>query len=116
MNKNNSPSKNNLFNSNTSDGWHFQVGFRDKSDEKIFSQVRAFLDENGFSDIPLPKTAERLWWDYLNPKSFSKGIYVYHPIIISPSPYHVDAIILSIYNENHPNHKQLWKGILLTEK
>lgn len=116
MPKNSTSSKEEIFKKDSSDGWHYQIGFRNKSDEEVLSELRTFLVKTGYNDIPLPKTAERLWWDYLNPNSFSNGMYVYHPIIISASAYHEHAITLSIYNENYPNHKELWRGILLKEK
>ncbi len=96
------------------DGWHFAANIRG-TNEEILAEARILLDKVGYKNVPLPETPERLWMDYLNPKSFSNGMYVFHPIIITASAYHEDAIVLSIYNENHPQHVDLWKGILISE-
>jgi hypothetical protein len=95
-----------------SDGWIYRADIYAGSDEELLSAVREFLDEAGYSDIPLPQTAERLWSDYLNPDSFSGGAYIFHPVIISLSAYRVDALELRIFNESYPRHKEFWKNIV----
>lgn len=113
MIKNNFPAEMQRYRDGQSDGWIYHVDFCADSDEEVLNAVRTFLDEEGYSDVPLPPSPERLWWDYLRPNE--DGIcrkFIWHPIIIGPSAYQVHALELRIFNENYPDHKEFWNNIL----
>lgn len=110
MIKDNFPKERESYQGGTSDGWCYHIDIWADNDEQLIKAVRDFLNEQGYTDVPLPKTAERLWWDYL--KETSGGKFVWHPIIIYPSAYKEFAIELHIYNESYPQHLNLWKSIL----
>jgi hypothetical protein len=69
--------------------WDFRLDFWDDSGAPtIVSSIREFLDENGYSEIPLPESDERLFWDFFRPtKNDFVRNYIWHPIIIRPSAY-----------------------------
>ncbi len=113
MIRHNFPPEGGMYKNGRSDGWIYQVDFYGGTDDELLAAVRKFLDEAGYSDVALPLTGERLFWDYLNPDSFSGGCYVYHPIKIGLSSYRVDALHLIICNEDYPDHKEFWKNSCL---
>ena len=43
-----------------SDGWHFNISFRGTTLQKTYEMVIAFLKEEGYGDVPIPKNAEEL--------------------------------------------------------
>ena len=91
-----------------SDGYKFQIDFLGEDDEQSINMLRAFLDKHGYKDIPLP-TAERLWWDYMQPDSFGNlGSFVWHPIVITPSRYGQHALALFIFDVEHSDHQETW--------
>jgi hypothetical protein len=93
------------------DGWMYQTGFDGTTEEESFQKLKEFLYSEGFADIPLPPTARRLWWDYLKPdENGNTGVFVWHPIKIHQSPYQIHGLHLSVFNEDLPNHIELWEG------
>ncbi len=114
MIRNNFPKERESYEGGTSDGWCYHIDFWGENNDQVLNAVRNFLNKEGYEDIPLPLTAERLWWDYLRPKT--EGKFVWHPIIIYQSVYKTNAIELHIYKENHPEHKELWDYLLSKSK
>jgi len=113
MIKNNFPAEMQQYRGGRSDGWLFLIDFWADTDEEVLKAVRAFLDEEGYSDIPLPPTAERLWWDYLRPNADEKCRgFIWHPITIYQSAYKDHAVQLHIFNVNYPDHKEFWNNML----
>ena len=95
------------------DGWVYQTAFDGDTEEESFDNLRKFLQENGFGDIPMPQNARRLWFDYLRPDDNGNFVrFIWHPIIISQSEYHKNGLVLSIYNEQIEDHLKLWEEVV----
>jgi hypothetical protein len=93
------------------DGWMCQFSFNGETEDESYSKLKEFLLNEGFDDIPLPPTARRLWWDYIKPNDDGNcGNYVWHPIKITQDVYQVNGLVLSIFNEDCPDHIALWEG------
>lgn len=95
----------------TSDGWHFSISFRSTTLQKTYEMVTAFLKEEGYADVPIPKNAEELklfrkqkQTNQLN--IFSEVGYVHNPIkILFPgNSIAKNTLILHLYNDQEPNH------------
>lgn len=101
-----------FFNSqNLKDEHIFFTSFNEDTEEECFSRVKQFLKENWVTEIPLPASARRLWWDYIKPDQEGNfGTFVWHPIIIGQDPYQENGLFLTIYNEDYPDHMAIWEG------
>jgi hypothetical protein len=95
----------------TSDGWHFSISFRGTTLQKTYEMVTAFLKEEGYADVPIPKNAEELklfrkqkQTNQLN--IFSEVGYVHNPIkILFPgNSIAKNTLILHLYNDQEPTH------------
>lgn len=92
-------------------GWLYQTAFDGETEEETFLNLKNFLSNEGFSDIPLPPNSRRLWWDYLRPNHEGIfGNFIWHPIIISQSSYQTNGLVLSIFDETYDNHFELWES------
>ena len=111
MIKNNFPKNMEEYKGGKSDGWCFRIDLWAETENKVIEMIKEFLNNEGYSDIPIPK-AERLWWDYLRPDSNGiEGSFIWYPIQIYQNSYKKNAVSLFIYNENHPEHQKLWNDI-----
>lgn len=91
----------------------FRTVFNGDSEEESFRNLKRFLVNNGYEDIPLPKSARRLWWDYLKPDDDGNfGHFKWYPITISQEEWTINGLILQIHNEEHPDHIKFWEGRL----
>ena len=94
-----------------SDGYEYRTVFGGSSLQQSFKMVRAFLKEQGYGEVPLPKNSEELLLFRLPTRNkqillFEDNGYVHNPVkILFP----IDrrkrtTLILCIYNENDPDH------------
>jgi len=96
----------------TSDGYRYRVSFAAGRLEATYAMVRAFLEEHGYGDIPLPKDAAELRLFRLPPKLrhqlslFGDNGYVHNPVrILFPVPAgRQGALLLELFNEADPDH------------
>ena len=94
-----------------SDGYEYRTIFAGMSLKHSYEMVQAFLKEEGYTDIPLPKDAEELSLFRLKTRNkqillFEDNGYVHNPIkILFPSNRrNKRTLILSIFNEADPDH------------
>lgn len=95
-----------------SDGYCFRVVFAAGRLERTYEMVRAFLKEQGYGALPIPKDSEELRLFRLPPRLrhqlslFGDNGYVHNPIkILFPVPAgRRGALIVEIYNEDSPDH------------
>jgi hypothetical protein len=96
----------------SADGHCYRVVFAAGRLERSFEMVKAFLEEQGYGELPLPRHAEELRKFRLPPKLrhqlslFGDNGYVHNPVkILFPVPAgRRGALVLEIYNETHENH------------
>ncbi len=95
----------------TSDGWEFRLEFKGGSLEQTYAMVKAFLEEEGYADIPLPQDESELSLFRLPTRNkqilmFEDNGYVHNPIkILFPlNRRNKRSLILCIYNENIEGH------------
>lgn len=93
------------------DGYEYRTIFAGTSLEHSFQMIRAFLEEEGYEDIPLPKNAAELELFRLPTRNrqilmFEDNGYVHNPvkILFPPDRRKRTALILSVYNEKDPMH------------
>ena len=104
----------------TSDGYEYQTIFAGSSLEHSFEMIRAFLREEGYTDVPLPRNADELQRFRLPTRNrqillFEDNGYVHNPVkILFPLDRRKkNALILCIYNEADPDHLLKFHGILI---
>lgn len=94
-----------------SDGYEYRTVFAGSSLQQSFKMIRAFLKEQGYGEVPLPKDTEELLLFRLPTRNkqilmFEDNGYVHNPVkILFP----IDrrkrtTLILCIYNENDRDH------------
>ena len=96
----------------TSDGYCFRLVFAAGRLERTYEMVKAFLKEEGYGTLPLPKDANELRLFRQPPKLrhqlslFGDNGYVHNPLkILFPVPAgQRGALIVELYNEACPNH------------
>jgi hypothetical protein len=94
------------------DGYCYRVVFAAGRLERSFEMVKAFLEEQGYGELPLPQDTEELRRFRLPPKLrhqlslFGDNGYVHNPVkILFPVPAgRRGALVLELYNEGHQNH------------
>ncbi len=90
-----------------SDGWEYKTVFSGMNLKYSYDMIKAFLEEEGYGDVPIPKNAEELECFRLPTRNrqillFEDNGYIHFPIkILFP----VDGrnkrkLTLSVYNEN----------------
>ncbi len=94
-----------------SDGYEYRTVFAGSSLQQSFKMVRAFLKEQGYGEVPLPKNSEELLLFRLPTRNkqillFEDNGYVHNPVkILFPIDQRKrTTLILCIYNENDPDH------------
>ena len=105
-----------------SDGTVYRSTFAGSKLAYTYEMVREFLREEGYGDIPLPKTAEELRL-FKRPKfpqlrMFEERGYLHNPIkILFPTPARQRfALTLVIYNESSEHHLLRFHGVLPSEE
>lgn len=102
-----------------SDGYEYRTVFAGSSLEQSFAMVRAFLAEEGYQDIPLPRNAAQLELFRLPGKNkqlllFEENGYIHNPVKIL---FHSDGrkkstLYLCLYNEADEEHLLKFHGVL----
>ena len=89
-----------------SDGWEYKTVFSGMNLQYSYDMIKAFLEEEGYGDIPIPKNAEALNYFRLPTRNrqillFEDNGYIHFPIkILFPMDGRQKRkLILSIYNE-----------------
>lgn len=100
-----------------SDGLVFRTAFGGASLEKSYEMICAFLQEEGYEDVPLPKDADELNKFRLNTRNqqvllFEDNGYVHNPIkILFPNDRRKKRVLLlEIYNEKAEGHLLRFHG------
>ncbi|MBX2874674.1 MAG: hypothetical protein KTR30_21305 [Saprospiraceae bacterium] len=94
-----------------SDGYEYRTTFSGMNLRHTFEMVKQFLKEEGYDDVPLPRTEEELLLFRLPTRNkqillFEDNGYVHNPIkILFPIDRRKKKILtLCIYNEQYPDH------------
>lgn len=95
-----------------SDGYCFRITFAAGRLDRTYGMVKAFLQEEGYGGLPLPKDSEELCLFRLPPKLrhqlslFGDNGYVHNPIkILFPVPAgRRGGLTVELYNEAYPDH------------
>lgn len=94
-----------------SDGYIYRSVFAGTTLEQTYDMIKAFLREEGYSDIPLPKDIEELSCFRLNTRNkqvllFEDNGYVHNPIkILFPTDRRKkNTLILLLYRESMDKH------------
>lgn len=95
-----------------SDGYCYRITFAAGRLKSTFALVRAFLAEQGYTDVPLPRDTEELKLFRLPPKLrhqlslFGDNGYVHNPIkILFPVPAgRKGCLVLELYDEAASDH------------
>jgi hypothetical protein len=93
------------------DGYEYRTTFAGTSLEHSFQMIRAFLQEEGYADVPLPNNAEELLLFQLPTRNrqillFEDNGYVHNPVkILFPADRRKrTTLILCLYNEKERGH------------
>lgn len=92
-----------------SDGWKYETIFTGSSLQAAYEMIQAFLEEEGYDEIPLPTDSEELSLFKIPTRNkqilmFEDNGYVHNPIKILFHPRRKHTLILQVFNELHPNH------------
>ncbi len=94
-----------------SDGYCYRTAFEGSTLEHSYQMLKAFLQEEGYGDVPLPRDVEELLWFRLPIRHrqtllFYENGYVHNPVkILFPCDRRRKRrLLLEIYNEKHPQH------------
>ena len=109
--RNNFPKKGEEYLGVTTDGWEYTTSFTGSTIQDSFQMLQRFLNQEGYQDIPLPKSAEELLL-FKNPPNqpqmmlFNERGYFHNPIkIFFPNGKKKENdLILKVYNEQATNH------------
>ena len=111
------PPEGSTYEGGISDGWQYQIRFAGSNLQNSLDMVRAFLEEEGYADVPLPKTAHELLHFRLAKKQdqillFSDNGYVHNPlkILFDPNDRIPKKLLLCIFNEKRDNHLLKFHG------
>jgi hypothetical protein len=88
----------------TSDGWEYRVVFTGNRLNDVYNMVRAFLEEEGYGDLPIPVNADELRC-FKSSKNAQPGLfdlngYIHNPIKILFLPARQRRITLGLYIYN----------------
>lgn len=114
------PPEGSLYQGGISDGWQYQIRFAGSKLQSSLDMIRAFLDEEGYEDVPLPRTTEELLHFRLPTKQqqialFGDNGYVHNPvkILFDPTERTTKTLILCIFDENAENHLLRFHGKII---
>jgi hypothetical protein len=101
----------------TSDGWEYRLIFTGNRLSDVYNMVLAFLQEEGFGALPVPKDAAELR-HFKSPKGkqpslFDLNGYVHNPIKVLFLPAQGRRVVLGlyIYNQEIEGHLLLFHGL-----
>jgi hypothetical protein len=102
-----------------SDGWEYKTSFSGTTLERTYEMVKAFLQEEGYEDIPIPNNAKelRLFKKIVYPAQmsiFREVGYIHNPIkiLFHPNEKRSTSLTLCLYNEQAPNHLLRFHGLV----
>jgi hypothetical protein len=101
-----------------SDGWEYRTIFGGSRLEHSYAMVQQFLQEEGYSDIPVPRNADelKLFRRQRTPQLqlFPERGYVHNPvkILFHPDKLQRNTLILCLYNEAEPDHLLKFHGVV----
>lgn len=102
-----------------SDGYCYETSFRGGSLAATYDMIRAFLEAEGYADVPIPKDADELALFRLRTRNkqillFEDNGYVHNPVkILFPADARQkNTLILKLYNEQNPAHLVRFHGVL----
>ncbi len=114
------PPEGSTYEGGISDGWQYQIRFAGSNLQSSLDMIRTFLEEEGYADTPLPKTAAELLHFRLPKKQdqillFGDNGYVHNPlkILFDPNDRVPKKLLLCIFNEKTDNHLLKFHGKLL---
>ncbi len=94
-----------------SDGWCYETVFAGSSLDQTLDMIRAFLEEEGYGDVPLPASGDDLLLFKTPTRNrqivlFEDNGYAHNPVkILFPTKSRIrNQLYLRIYNEMYPNH------------
>jgi hypothetical protein len=100
-----------------SDGWQYQVKFAGSNLTATLDMIKSFLAEEGYSDVPIPNSAEALLLFRLPSKQeqilmFGDNGYVHNPlkILFMPNEIRPKTLTLCLFNEKYDNHLLRFHG------
>lgn len=100
-----------VYDGGESDGYCYRTSFAGATLQHSLEMVRAYLKEQGYGELPLPKDEDELNMFRLPTKNrqilmFEDNGYVHNPIkiLFSDKPSQQRLLKLEIYDENAPNH------------
>lgn len=106
-----------------SDGWEYKTVFAGSTLAHTYDMVRQFLQEEGYEDVPIPKSADELLLFRIPTRNkqilmFEDNGYVHNPIkILFPIDQRKKRIlILCVYNESVENHLLRFHRVLKEEE
>lgn len=102
-----------------SDGYEYRTIFAGSTLEHSFEMIRQFLQEEGYKDLPLPKSGEELQLFRIPTRNrqillFEDNGYVHNPIkiLFPPDRRKRTTLILCVYNELDADHLLKFHGVL----
>ena len=103
-----------------SDGWEYNLTFRGTNLQHNLEMIRAFLDEEGYAEVPVPATSQELLCFRIPTRNqqilmFADNGYVHNPIkiLFDRMEGKPRSLILKIYNEKVENHLLRFHGKVL---
>ncbi len=94
-----------------SNGYEYITTFAGSNLKHSYEMIKAFLKEEGYGDIPIPKDAEELKLFRLQTRNkqillFEDNGYIHNPIkiLFPPNRRNKRTLTLCIYNETDPDH------------
>ncbi len=94
-----------------SDGYEYKTTFAGSNLKHSYTMIKAFLEEQGYGEIPIPKDEEELKLFRLQTRNkqillFEDNGYVHNPIkiLFPPNRRNKRTLTLCIYNEADPEH------------
>jgi hypothetical protein len=100
-----------------SDGWEYRVVFTGNRLSDVYGMIRAFLEEEGYADVPIPANADELRLfkpsKRAQPSLFDLHGYVHNPvkILFLPTKQRRLTLGLYLYNEQTEGHLLRFHGV-----
>jgi hypothetical protein len=105
------PPEGSTYEGGLSDGYQYQIRFRGSTLQGALDMVRAFLTEEGYGDVPLPKDADEMLYFRLPTKQqqislFHDNGYSHNPIriLFDPNESRPRTLIVCLFDEKADGH------------